>query len=104
LLAFIRASSVNDKIPMNDDGIQLLAGTALGVLDRLVRAGHYLDDASSSLTDRRTPYVDAPTFASLSAAQRAARRITLSGEAVFAGAVESIGDSATVGLTLDLSF
>jgi hypothetical protein len=104
LLAFLRASSVNDKIAMNDDGIQLLAGTALGVLDKLVRAGHYQDDAASSLTARRTPYIDAPTFASLSAAQRAARRITLSGEAVFAGAIESIGDSATVGLTLDLSF
>lgn len=104
LLAFLRASGVNSKIPMNDDGIQLLAGTALGVLDKLVRAGHYQDDGESSLTSRRTPYIDAPTFASLSAAQRAARRITLSGEAVFAGAVQSVGDSATVGLTLDLSF
>jgi hypothetical protein len=104
LLAFLRASSVNSKIAMSDDGIQLLAGTALGVLDKLVRAGHYQDDEASSLTNRRTPYIDAPTFASLSAAQRAARRVTLSGEAVFAGAIESVGDSATVGLTLDLSF
>jgi hypothetical protein len=104
LLAFIRASSFNSKIPMSDDGIQLLAACGESVLAKLVRAGHYLDDGVSELTARRTPYIDAPLLSSLSAAQRAARRVTLTGEAVFAGAIESVGDSATVGLSIDLSF
>lgn len=104
LRAFLRASAVNSKIPMTDEGIQLLAGVARGVLDNLVRAGHYADGATSSLTGRRAPYIDAPALSSLSSPQRAARRITLSGEAVFAGAIESIGDADTVGLELDLSF
>ncbi len=104
LAAFLRASSVNKKIKFTDDGIQLLAGTAQAVLDKLVRAGHYADQAVSSLTARRTPYIDAPAISSFSAAQKSARTVTLSGEAVFAGAIQSVGDAATVGLTIDLSF
>ena len=105
LQAFLRAASTNRPgIGFDDDGIGLLAGAALSVLDRLVRARHYRAGALSSLTQRRTPYVDAPAVSSLSPAQRSGRIVTLTSEAVFGGFIHSVGDPATVGITLDLSF
>lgn len=104
LLAFLQASSTNRKVPMSDDGIQLLAGSALAVLDKLVIAGHYLEDGLSEITNRRAPYIDAPLLSGLSVTQRYWRQVTLSGEAVFASAVQSVGDAATVGLSIVLSF
>ncbi|MEC9048873.1 MAG: hypothetical protein VYA51_12755 [Planctomycetota bacterium] len=102
--AFKQASSVNSKIGMNDDGIQLLGGTVLAELDKLVRASHYADGAVSSITGRRTPYIDTPLVSSLSASQRQSRQVTMSGEAVFDGAIESVGSASVVGIDLVVSF
>ena len=105
LQAFLSAgASSRPGVGFDDDGIQLLAGAALSVLEKLVRAKHYRDGATSTLTARRTPYVDAPAVSSLSAAQRSGRIVTLSGEAVFGGFVNRVGGASTVGITLDLSF
>ena len=104
LAAFLQASSTNSAIYFDDEGIQLLAGVVQGVLDKLVRAGHYGEDALSLLSGRRTPYVDAPLVSSLSAAQKASRQVTMQSEAVFAGAIQSVGDATTAGLTVTLSF
>lgn len=99
-----RAASLGKKIPYTDQGIAQMQGPAMGVLGRLVKAGHFADKAVSSLTGRTTPYIDVPLASEVSTADKAARRLTMSGEAVLAGAINSVGDEATVGLTIDVSF
>lgn len=105
LAMFIRrAASSKPKVPFTDGGIQLARDTALGVVKKLVRGSHYAEGAISSLTGRVTPYIDAPRLVEVSTADKVARRIRLTGEAVFAGGIQSVGDAQTVGLQIDLSF
>jgi len=106
LLAVLTAAAATSrpKVPYTDSGVARFREAALGVLNRLVRAGHFNDQATSSGTGRVTPYVDAPLVSEVSTADRSARRLTMSAEAVFSGAIQSVGDAATVGFTIDLSF
>ena len=105
LLAMFKraAASSQPRVPFTDQGIQRGRDTALGVLNKLTRAGHYVDGAISSLTGRKTPYIDAPRFVEVSTADKTARRIRYTGEAVLAQSIHSVGDPTVVGLQLDLS-
>lgn len=103
--AFIKASaSSRPKIPYTDEGIAIIQSLPLSVLNRLVTAGHYAKDAVSQVTGRKTPWVDVPSAAEISAATKQGRTITLTGEAIYAGAIHSVGDASSVGFTLDLNF
>lgn len=106
LLAVFTAAAATSrpKVPFTDAGIARFREAALDVFNRMVRAGHFAAGATSSATGRTTPYVDAPRAFEVSAVDKAARRLTMSGEAVFAGAINSVGDPATVGFNIDLSF
>lgn len=106
LLAVLIAAAATSrpKVPYTDKGIGRFREQALDVLARLVKASHYADQAISPATGRVTPYVDAPLRAAVSQADLTARRLVMNAEAVFAGAIETVGDPATVGLTIDLSF
>ena len=105
LLATFKAAAASSrpKIAADDKGISRLQGAAEDVFARLVRASHYQSGAVSSASGRVTPYVDAPRAADRSDADKAARRLTLTAEAVAASAIQSVGDAANVGFTIDVT-
>lgn len=98
------ASSSSPRVPYTDAGIALFEAAASRVFSDLTRAGHFAAGAVSTLSGEITPRVVVPAVSSVSSAEKAARRLTLSAEAVFAGSINSVGDGATVGFTIELSF
>lgn len=98
------ANSSSPRVPYTDAGIALFEAAAQRVFDDLVTAGHFARGAVSSLSGEITPRVVVPKAADISSAVKATRRLTMSAEAVFAGAISSVGNAANVGFTIDLSF
>lgn len=98
------ASSTRPKIPYTDKGLARLQGAAMSVFRKMIRAGHFVEGAESETTGRITPWVDVPSAAEVSSAVKQGRTVTMQAEAIFAGAVNSIGDQATVGFSIDLNF
>lgn len=85
--AFIAAPT---QIDYDDGGLQYMRGIALAIFERGCRNGHFVRDAISPVTSRKTPWVDVPKFASISSADRQARRMSMSAEAVYKGAIQRI--------------
>ncbi len=99
----LAASSTSPRVPFTDDGIGLFDAAFTGVFGTLVKAGHYARGAVSPVSGEITPRVVVPKVTDVSAADKAARRLIVSGEAVLAGAINSVGDSATVGFAIQLN-
>lgn len=85
--AFIAAPT---QIDYDDGGLQYVRGVAFSIFDKGCVNGAFVRDAVSTVTGRRTPWVDVPKFASISPADRAARRMTMTAEAVYKGAIQRI--------------
>ena len=88
--ALVDASNRQSKIPHTPSGRSLLAGVALGVLQKGVRTGFLTDEplenADGSVTDRK-PRVEVVTPSS---ADLTARRVSLNGFGFLAGAIHEI--------------
>lgn len=88
--ALVDASNRQSKIPHTPSGRSLLAGVALGVLQKGVRTGFLTDEplenADGSVTDRK-PRVEVVTPSS---ADLTARRVSLNGFGYLAGAIHEI--------------
>lgn len=78
------------QIDYDDGGLQYLRGVALSVFERGCVNGHFIRDAISPQTNRRTPWVDVPKFSQISSADRAARQVRMTGEAVYKGAIQRV--------------
>lgn len=90
--AITAATARGSKIPHTPSGYATLEGVALGVLRKAVRTGFLTDEPlvdadDPTLITERAPYI---VIATPSAADRAARRISMSGYGWLAGAVETI--------------
>lgn len=99
----LAASSSSPRVPYTDDGLQLFGGAFQDVFARLTKAGHYAAGAISPTSFEVTPRVVVPLAADVAATDKALRRAFFSGEAVLAGAINSVGDTATVGLQITLN-
>jgi len=102
---FLRAAASNrPAVLFSDAGIAQLQTAAMGVFQRLTRAGHFLDGAVSENTGRITPYVDVPAASAVSSTDKSNGRLTgMTAEAVVAPEILSVGDATNVGFTIDLS-
>jgi hypothetical protein len=78
------------KIPYTNGGINQIVGVVQGVLDSGVTFGHFSPDFP--------PTIEAPDVANVSSADKQNRELTLTAEAVLAGAVQKLI------LTVNLSF
>lgn len=97
----LRAAAQNRKVPFTDAGLSLYDSAWSGVFADLVKAGHYADQALSEVSGEPTPLIVMPLASSFSQAQKATRRLTgASAELVLAGAINSVGDVATVGFDI----
>lgn len=85
--AFIAAPT---QIDYDDGGLQYLRGVAASVFERGCVNGHFVRDAISTQTNRRTPWVDVPKFSQISPTDRAARRMSMTAEAVYKGAIQRV--------------
>jgi hypothetical protein len=92
------------KNAFTDAGIAKFQAAANGVMANLVAAGHYDGGALSASTGRRTPWIDVPLAANVSSADKQAGMLTMTGEAILAGSILSIGDPETVGFTVNVNF
>lgn len=106
LNVFLEAAQTNQPaVLFTDQGIVRLQAAAMGVFRKGVISGHFIGEAVSDNTGRTTPYVDVPAESAVSAADKAAGRLTgMAAEAVIAPSIDSVGDASTVGFTIDLSF
>jgi hypothetical protein len=103
LRTFLAAgASSRPKVPFDDPGIARMQAAAMGVMGIGVRANHFAQGATSSVTGRVTPYIDVPKANEVSTANKTARLLTMSGEAVLSGGIQSVGSPSTVGFTIDL--
>jgi len=100
---FLLAASRNAKVPFTDDGYAMFDAAFSDVCQKLVKAAHYAKDATSPVSGEITPKVTVPLVSSLSSAEKALRRGTMSIELVLAGAINSVGDTATVGLAVTVN-
>lgn len=98
------ASSSSPIIPYTDSGIAMIEAAASRVFNDLTKAGHFAAGAVSEVSGEITPRVVVPLASSVSSAEKAARRLTLEAEAVFAGGINSVGDGSTVGFSIELRF
>lgn len=78
------------QIDYDDGGLQYLRGVALSVFNRGCTNGHFIRDAISPQTGRTTPWVDVPKFRDISSADRLARRVSMSGEAVYKAGIQRV--------------
>lgn len=99
----LAASSSHPKVPYTDDGLQLFGGAFLDVFSRLVKAGHYAKGAISPTSGEITPRIVVPLIGDVSAADKTLRRAFFEGEGVLTGAINSVGDTATVGLAITVN-
>lgn len=78
------------KVPFTQAGIEMIRSTAMGVLLQGVLFGHFADGAISSITGKVTPNVDEIAIGNVSAADKTARTLTFTCEAVYSGAIETV--------------
>ena len=98
------ASSSSPIVPYTDSGIAMIEAAASRVFNDLAKAGHFAAGAVSEVSGEITPRVVVPIASSVSSVEKAARRLTLEAEAVFAGGINSVGDGSTVGFSIELRF
>lgn len=105
LNTFLQAASSNrPALLFTDADIGRFETAFMGVFQRGVIGGHLIGGAETP-AGLVTPYVRFPAASEISAADKAAGRITgIQAEAVVAPSIDSIGDGATVGFSIDLSF
>jgi hypothetical protein len=100
----LSAAAANRKNGFTDEGIQKFAGAWTGVLGKLTKAGHFADGAESPETGEITPRVVTPLASSFTPAEKATRRLTgCEAEVVLAGAINQVGDTATVGFSININ-
>lgn len=99
----LAASSSSPRVPYTDDGIALFDGAFSRVAGNLVKAGHYAANAVSPVSGAITPIINVPLISEVDPVDKAARRLILDGELVLAGAINSVGDEATVGFSINVS-
>lgn len=96
------ANSTNPIVPYDDKGIGRLQAAAMSVMNNQIIGGHFIDGA---LVDgRRTPYIDVPKAADVSATIKQTGVLTMSGAAVIRPEILSVGTPSAVGFSINLSF
>jgi hypothetical protein len=103
LAVFLLAASSNRKVPYTDAGIAMFDSAFSSVFADLTKAGHFAAGATSPVSGEITPRVVVPLAAEVSSANKSLRRLVMSAEAVLAGAINSVGDTATVGFAITLN-
>lgn len=82
-----KESAANSKVPYDDFGIAQCESEIRAVIDKGIQIGHFVAD---SLT------LDVPKLADISAATRATKAVTISGNVLRTGAIKDLNFSVTI--------